>query len=71
MNDQHQNTDQSIINFIEKAQQYALDVERYARLEASQSQLSPTDLAFLSRIVTFLRYEVPQQIDWLDKKNHM
>lgn len=43
---------------LERARQYALDIERHARTESSQGHLSPTDLAFFSRLVTFLRFDV-------------
>ena len=47
---------------IEKAREYALDIERHSRQESSQSQLSPTDLAFFSRLVMFLRYEIAEDL---------
>lgn len=43
---------------LDRARQYALDVERHARQESSQGHLSPTDLAFFSRLVSFLRYDI-------------
>ena len=47
---------------LHKARQYALDLERHARIEAAQSHLSPTDLALFSRLVVFLRYDIAQAI---------
>lgn len=46
---------QQLIQMLEKAYQFSLDIERHARQESAQSQLSPTDLAFHSRLVEFLR----------------
>lgn len=40
------------------ARQYALEIERHARMESSQGHLSPTDLALMSRLVMFLRYDI-------------
>lgn len=53
---------QQLIQMLEKAYQFSLDIERHARQESAQSQLSPTDLAFHSRLVEFLRYELPQSV---------
>lgn len=47
-------------DLLDQARQYALDIERHARLEHAQGHLSPTDLALFSRLVMFLRYRIAQ-----------
>src|SRR5690606_6253861 len=49
-----------VCELLERARQYALDIERHARIESSQGHLSPTDLALFSRLVMFLRFDIAQ-----------
>lgn len=51
-----------LLDLLNQAYEYSLALERHARHEAEQSQLSPTDLAFFSRMVQFLRYKLPEQL---------
>lgn len=51
-----------LMALLNQAYEYSLALERHARYEAEQSQLSPTDLAFFSRMVSFLRYQLPEQL---------
>lgn len=46
------------VELLQRARQYALDLERQARIESSQGHLSPTDLALFSRVVSFLRWDI-------------
>lgn len=57
-----QNIPPHIVETLEKGYQYSLDLERQARLESAQAQLSPTDMALFSRIISYLRYELPEQL---------
>lgn len=51
-----------LLHLLNQAYEYSLALERHARQESAQSQLSPTDLAFFSRMVSFLRYQMPEQL---------
>lgn len=51
-----------VLKTLEEAYQYSLEIERHARQESGQSQLSPTDMAFFSRLITYLRYDLPKQL---------
>lgn len=43
---------------IAKSKSWAMDLRRYQRQEQSQGQLSPTDAAFLTRLLEFLDISV-------------
>lgn len=43
---------------ITKSKSWAMDLRRYQRQEQSQGQLSPTDAAFLTRLLEFLDISV-------------
>ena len=45
---------------LQRARQFAMDLERHARIESSQGHLSPTDLALFGRVMNFLRYDIAQ-----------
>lgn len=51
-----------LLHLLDRAYEYSLTLERHARQESSQSQLSPTDLALFSRVISFLRYELPENL---------